>query len=107
MHLAAHNAGSLRVVAGAAHMRLGESQMFWLIICALMFSNSFRYMTIVFLRKLCYAKIKRKMVRCFSRVYIELLEQVQHRATKLIPEISHLPYHERLFKIFESYYSGA
>ena len=27
---------------------------------------------------------------------IELLEQVQHRATKLIPEISHLPYHERL-----------
>ena len=27
---------------------------------------------------------------------IELLEQVQHRATKLIPEISHLPYHDRL-----------
>ena len=27
---------------------------------------------------------------------IELLEQVQHRATKLIPEISHLSYHERL-----------
>lgn len=27
---------------------------------------------------------------------IELLEQIQHRATKLIPEISHLPYHERL-----------
>lgn len=27
---------------------------------------------------------------------IELLEQVQHRATKLIPEISHLPYEERL-----------
>ena len=27
---------------------------------------------------------------------IELLEQVQHRATKLIPEISHLPYHKRL-----------
>ena len=27
---------------------------------------------------------------------IELLEQVQHRATKLISEISHLPYHDRL-----------
>ena len=27
---------------------------------------------------------------------IELLEQVKHRATKLIPEIAHLPYHERL-----------
>ena len=27
---------------------------------------------------------------------IELLVQVQHRATKLIPEISHLPYEERL-----------
>ena len=27
---------------------------------------------------------------------IELLEQVQHRATKLIPEIAHLSYHERL-----------
>ena len=27
---------------------------------------------------------------------IELLEQVQHRATKLIPEISHISYHERL-----------
>ena len=27
---------------------------------------------------------------------IELLEQVQYRATKLIPEISHLPYHDRL-----------
>ena len=27
---------------------------------------------------------------------IELLEQVQHRATKLIQEISHLSYHERL-----------
>ena len=27
---------------------------------------------------------------------IELLEQVQHRATKLIPEISHLSYHKRL-----------
>ena len=27
---------------------------------------------------------------------IELLEQVQHRATKLIPEIAHLPYHDRL-----------
>ena len=27
---------------------------------------------------------------------IELFEQVQHRATKLIPEISHLPYHDRL-----------
>ena len=27
---------------------------------------------------------------------IELLEQVQHRATKPIPEISHLTYHERL-----------
>ena len=27
---------------------------------------------------------------------IELLEQVQHRATRLIPEISHLPYEERL-----------
>ena len=27
---------------------------------------------------------------------IELLEQVQHRATKLIPEISHLSYHDRL-----------
>ena len=26
---------------------------------------------------------------------IELLEQVQHIATKLIPEISHLPYHDR------------
>ena len=25
---------------------------------------------------------------------IELLEQVQHRATKLIPEIAHLPYHD-------------
>ena len=28
--------------------------------------------------------------------YIELLEQVQHRATKLIPKIAHLSYHERL-----------
>ena len=28
--------------------------------------------------------------------YKELLEQVQHRATELIPEISHLPYHDRL-----------
>ena len=37
---------------------------------------------------------------------IELLEQVQHRATKLIPEISHLPYHERLLKAFESFYTG-
>ena len=27
---------------------------------------------------------------------IELLEQVQHRATKLIPEIAHMPYHDRL-----------
>ena len=27
---------------------------------------------------------------------IELLEQVQHRATKLIPEIAHLPCHDRL-----------
>ena len=27
---------------------------------------------------------------------IELLEQVQHRATKLIPEIAHLSYHDRL-----------
>ena len=27
---------------------------------------------------------------------IELLEQVQHRATKLIPENAHLPYHGRL-----------
>ena len=27
---------------------------------------------------------------------IQLLEQVQHRATKLIPEISHVSYHERL-----------
>ena len=27
---------------------------------------------------------------------IELMEQVQHRATKLISEISHLPYEERL-----------
>ena len=27
---------------------------------------------------------------------IELLEQVQHRATKLIPEIVHLPYHDSL-----------
>ena len=27
---------------------------------------------------------------------IELIEQVQHRATKIIPEIAHLPYHERL-----------
>ena len=27
---------------------------------------------------------------------IELLEQVQHRATKLIPDIAHLPYHDRL-----------
>ena len=27
---------------------------------------------------------------------IELIEQVQHRATKLIPEIAHLSYHERL-----------
>ena len=27
---------------------------------------------------------------------IQLLEQVQHRATKLIPEIDHLSYHERL-----------
>ena len=27
---------------------------------------------------------------------IELLEQVQHRATKLIPEIDHLSYHDRL-----------
>ena len=27
---------------------------------------------------------------------IELLEQVQHRAIKLIPEIAHLSYHERL-----------
>ena len=27
---------------------------------------------------------------------IELLEQVQHRATKLIPEIAYLPYHDRL-----------
>ena len=27
---------------------------------------------------------------------IEVLEQVQLRATKLIPEISHLPYHDRL-----------
>ena len=26
---------------------------------------------------------------------IELLEQVQNRATKLIPEIAHLPYHDR------------
>ena len=26
----------------------------------------------------------------------ELLEQVQHRATNLIPEIAHLSYHERL-----------
>ena len=26
---------------------------------------------------------------------IELLEKMQHRATKLIPEISHLPYHDR------------
>ena len=30
---------------------------------------------------------------------IELLEQVQHRATKLIPEISHLSYHERLKRL--------
>ena len=30
------------------------------------------------------------------RTDIELLEQVQHRATKLIPEIAHLPYHDRL-----------
>ena len=28
--------------------------------------------------------------------YIELLEQVQHRAAKLIPEIAHLSYHDRL-----------
>ena len=27
---------------------------------------------------------------------IELLELVEHRATKLIPEIAHLPYHDRL-----------
>ena len=27
---------------------------------------------------------------------IELLEQVQHRATKFIPEIAHLSYHDRL-----------
>ena len=27
---------------------------------------------------------------------IELLERVQHRATKLIPEIAHLLYHDRL-----------
>ena len=27
---------------------------------------------------------------------IELLEKIKHRATKLIPEISHLPYHDRL-----------
>ena len=27
---------------------------------------------------------------------IELLEKIQNRATKLIPEISHLPYHDRL-----------
>ena len=27
---------------------------------------------------------------------IELLKQVQHRATKLIPEIAHLLYHDRL-----------
>ena len=30
---------------------------------------------------------------------IELLEQVQHRATKLIPEIAHLSYHERLKRL--------
>ena len=29
----------------------------------------------------------------------ELLEQVQHRATKLIPEIAHLSYHERLKRL--------
>ena len=27
---------------------------------------------------------------------LEVLEQVQHRATKLIPEIAYLSYHERL-----------
>ena len=30
------------------------------------------------------------------RKNIELLEQVQHRATKLIPKIAHLSYHKRL-----------
>ena len=30
---------------------------------------------------------------------IELLEQVQHRATKLIPEVAHLSYYERLKRL--------